>query len=128
VTESITTFQIAGMVLTIAVPFAGALYGVFKYSVGRNILAMDQKFDSLQVQVSNIGTKVDDLKDSYGKEAMTRNECSLCRRECTDRVVAYQRDILEWMRRQDDKSDALLMMIANLNNGAHGGVKNGLKG
>jgi formate dehydrogenase assembly factor FdhD len=122
----ITIWQVLGYGIPLICSFIGALYGILKYSVGRNVLAMDQKFTSLQIQVSAVEAKVDELKHSYGREGMTRTECSVCRKECGDRLVRYQHDIVEWMRRQEDKSDKIIMMIANLNNG-QGGVENGYK-
>lgn len=117
-----TVWQIIGVGVSLGIPLSGAFYGVLKYSVGRNIAAMDEKFETLEGQVSVIGEKVDALHQSYGREGMTRNECSACRRECSERMVAYQADILGWLRRQDDKADRLLMLMANAHNGM-GGVK-----
>jgi len=113
--EPLSTYQIIGIVLTIAIPFAGALYGVFKYSVGRNIASMDKGYSDLKRQVASVETKLDDLKHAYGKEGMTRGECSVCRKECSDHTARRQDEILEWMRRQDDKADRILMMVADRN-------------
>lgn len=113
-----TIWQIIGVGVSLGIPLSGAFYGVLKYSVGRNIAAMDKKFETLESQVSEIGQKVDSLHSSYGKEGMTRLECSACRKECSERMVAYQADILAWLRRQDDKSDRILMMVANVHSGA----------
>ena len=117
-----TIWQIVGVGISLGVPISGAVFAIFKYSVGRNIAAMDKKFEALEVQVSEIDKKVDALNQSYGKEGMTRQECQSCRKECNERMTQYQQDILGWLRRSDDKADKLLMMIANLNNGV-GGVK-----
>ena len=113
--EPLSTYQIIGIVLAIAIPFAGALYGVFKYSVGRNIASMDKGYSDLKRQVASVETKLDDLKHAYGKEGMTRVECSVCRKECSDRVAKHQDEILDWMLRQDDKADRILMMVADRN-------------
>lgn len=117
-----TIWQIMGVGISLGIPISGAVFGIFKYSVGRNITAMDAKFEALEAQVGEIDKKVDALNQSYGREGMTRQECQICRKECAERMVAYQRDILEWLRRQDDKSDKLLMIVANQHNGT-GGVK-----
>jgi len=116
-----TVWQIMGVGISLGVPISGAVFAIFKYSVGRNIAAMDKKFEALEVQVSEIDKKVDALNQSYGKEGMTRVECQTCRKECSERMIAYQADILAWLRRQDDKSDRILMMIANVH--GQGGVK-----
>lgn len=113
-----TVWQIMGVGISLGVPISGAVFAIFKYSVGRNIAAMDKKFEALEVQVAKIDEKVDSLNQSYGKEGMTRQECQTCRKECSERMVAYQADILSWLRRQDDKADRILMMVANVHNGA----------
>lgn len=113
--DPLSTAQIIGIVLSIAIPFAGALYGVFKYSVGRNIASMDKGYSDLKRQVASVEAKLDELKHSYGKEGMTRVECSVCRKECSDQTARRQNEILEWMRRQDDKADRILMVVADRN-------------
>lgn len=116
--ETSTIWQIVGVTVALAVPFAGALYGVFKYSVGRNVKAMDEKFDDLKNQVAVIGAKVDSMHQAYGKEGMTRQECQTCRKECNDRTAQSWREVLEWMRRQEDKMDSIVLMVANNRNGS----------
>jgi hypothetical protein len=120
---TITIWHILGVGISLGVPLSGAMFAVFKYSVGRNITAMDKKFEALEAQVDKIGKKVDEINQSYGREGMTRVECRVCRQECADRSAAYQRDILEWLRRSDDKVDKLMMMLANVHNGM-GGLNN----
>ncbi len=115
VAQPLSASQIIGIVFSIATPFAGALYGVFKYSVGRNIASMDKGYSDLKRQVASVEAKLDELKHSYGKEGMTRAECSVCRKECLDQTARRQNEILEWMRRQDDKADRILMMVADRN-------------
>ena len=58
-------------------------------------------------------------------QATTKADCSACRKDCQDRLTQNQREMLEWMRRQDDKLDRIVMMMANAHNGL-GGVTNGL--
>ena len=58
-------------------------------------------------------------------QATTKADCSACRKDCQDRLTQNQREMLEWMRRQDDKLDRIVMMLANAHNGL-GGVTNGL--
>jgi hypothetical protein len=110
---AITIWRILGVGISLGVPLSGAMFAVFKYSVGRNITAMDKKFEALEAQVDKIGKKVDEINQSYGREGMTRSECRVCRQECADRMTAYQRDILEYMRRSDDKFDRILIMVAD---------------
>lgn len=112
------TAQIIGIGVSVGLTGAGAIAGVLKWSLGRNLKAMDDKITALDL-------KVDELTKSNAalrEQSTTSAECTLRRRECQDRLATNQRDILEWMRRQDDKADRLLMMMANAHNG-QGGAK-----
>ncbi|MDY0331839.1 MAG: hypothetical protein RBR52_15280 [Thiomonas sp.] len=111
------TPQIIGISVTVGLAGAGAIAGVLKWSLGRNLKAMDDK-------ITDLAAKVDELNKanaSLREASVTAPECSACRRECQDRIASHQREILEWMRRQDDKADRLLLMLANRNSA--GGVK-----
>lgn len=110
--------QIIGIGVTVGLAGSGAIAGVLKWSLARNIKAMDDKITALDLKVDELGKANAALRE----QSITSTECSACRKDCQDRLAGYQRDILDWMRRQDDKADRLLMMIANLNNG-QGGVK-----
>jgi hypothetical protein len=75
-------------------------------------------------KITDLTAKVDELNKanaSLREASVTTSECATCRRECQDRLAGYQREILEWMRRQDDKADRLLLMLAKCN--SIGGVK-----
>ena len=102
---------------------AGVIGGILRWSILRNVETLDKKMDEIRASVADMGKSLTQLRS----EAVTVNECAICRRECNERQVQYQQDILGWLRRSDDKADTLLMMIANLNNGM-GGVTNGLGG
>lgn len=104
--------------VTVGLAGAGMIAGVLKWSIGRNIASMDAKITEMNEKLDELSRNHRELKDA----AVTTPECSCIRRECSDRHATMNRDIIEWMRRGDDKFDRLLMMIANLNNG-QGGVK-----
>ena len=110
--------EVIGIGVTIGLAGAGVIGGVLRWSIVRNIETLDGKMEEMKAMVEQLADNLQQLRES----AVTNMECSTCRRECQDRLVAYQADVLTWLRRQDDKADKLLMMIANLNNGV-GGVK-----
>ena len=103
------TVQIIGIGVTVGVSGAGAIAWVLKWSLGRNLKEMDAKIDELRAEVRSL--KANSIDSAY---------CSACRSECQDRLATNQREILEWMRRQDDKADRILMVVANMHNGAWG--------
>lgn len=110
--------ELLGIGVTAGLAGAGLFGAVLRWSILRNIEQLDEKMDETKAIVGQLADNLRELRES----AVTSPECSTCRRECQDRLVAYQADVLTWLRRQDDKADKLLMMIANLNNGV-GGVK-----
>ena len=129
-----------GQLVTLGVSIGGVItagaFGVLKWSLGRNMAAMDAKFGDLSSDIKALSAKFDTLyqrQEALQREAITRVDCNSCRKDCQDKNSQYQREILEWMRRQDDKldnwmarqddkSDKILMMMANVNNG-QGGLK-----
>lgn len=110
--------ELLGIGVTAGLAGAGIFGAVLRWSIIRNIDQLDEKMESMKTMVAQLADNLRQLRES----AVTNPECAACRRECQDRLVAYQADVLTWLRRQDDKADKLLMMIANLNNG-QGGVK-----
>lgn len=103
------TAQIIGIGVTVGLAGAGAIAGVLKWSLGRNLKAMDDKITDLTAKVDELNRANASLREA----SVTASECSVCRRDCQDRQASYQREILEWMRRQDDKADRLLLLAAN---------------
>ena len=116
-----TVTQIIGIGLSVGVPLAGGVIGVLKWSICRNIQAMDKKITELDEKVDKLFQRQEDLRQL----AMPRVDCSVCRTECQNRMTTNQREMLEWLRRQDDKMDRVVMMLANIHNGL-GGISNGL--
>ena len=114
--------EVIGVGVTVGLAGAGVIGGMLRWSILRNVEALDSKMDEIRESVADLGKSLTQLRS----EAVTVSECSSCRRECNERMTQYQQDILGWLRRSDDKADKLLMMIANLNNGL-GGSPNGLK-
>ena len=114
--------QVMSIGVTLGLAGAGIIVGALRWSIIRNIDTLDKKMEEVKDTVVDLSRAVSDLR----AVAVTTSECIVCRRECSERTVQYQQDIIQWMRRQEDKSDRLLMMVANINNGM-GGVKNGLK-
>lgn len=113
--------EIIGVGVTVGLAGAGVIGALLRWSLLRNIEKLDESMTELKHQVSSLAAAVSQVRE----EGVTSQDCAVCRRECGDRQAQYQQDILGWMRRQEDKADRILMMIANLNNGI-GGVKNGL--
>ena len=125
---SISLFQVVTMGVSIGGATALGAFGILKWSIGRNIATMDAKISEISGGIQILSAKIDTLYQKQAdlqSQAVIKADCSVCRRECYERSGTYQREILEWMRRQDDKMDRILMMVANMNNG-QGGVKNGL--
>ena len=97
--------------VTVGLTGAGGIGALLKWSLDRNIKAMDGKIDSLTVKVA----KLRDENSKIREAAVTTSECSACRKECRDGNTA-------WMARLEAKIDNLLLVVANMNNWL-GGVK-----
>ena len=110
--------EIIGIGVTVGLAGAGIIGGMLRWSILRNIEKLDESMAELKRQVSSLASSLSQVRE----DGVTSVECGQCRRECSDRQVQYQQDILAWMRRQEDKADKLLLMMANVNNGL-GGVK-----
>ena len=107
-----------GLAVTVGLAGAGMIGGMLRWSICRNIEKLDESMNELKAQVSSLAASLAQVRE----EGVTAPECAQCRRDCNDRMLQYQQDILSWMRRQEDKADKLLLMMANVNNGL-GGVK-----
>lgn len=114
--------QIISIGIVLGSAGAGVVVGVLRWSIIRNINALDLKMEEVKDSVVDLSRAVVELRSN----TISCAECANYRRDCSERHVLYQQDILGWMRRQEDKTDRLLMIMANINNGL-GGVKNGLK-
>ena len=110
--------EIIGIGVTVGLAGAGIIGGMLRWSILRNIEKLDESMAEIKRQVSSLASSLAQVRE----DGVTSTECVQCRRECSDRQVQYQQDILAWMRRQEDKADKLLLMMANVNNGM-GGVK-----
>lgn len=110
--------EVIGIGITVGLAGAGVISGMLRWSILRNIEKLDESMTELKAQVSSLAASLAQVRE----DGVTSVECTQCRRECGDRLVQYQQDILSWMRRQEDKSDRLIMMVANIHNG-QGGVK-----
>ena len=89
---------------------------------------MDETMTEMKADIKDLSAKFDTLyqrQENLQLQATTKADCSACRKDCQDRLTQNQREMLEWMRRQDDKLDRIVMMLANAHNGL-GGVTNGL--
>lgn len=125
---SISLFQLVTMGVSIGGATALGAFGVLKWSIGRNIATMDAKISEISGDIQILSAKIDTLYQKQAdlqSQAVIKADCSTCRKDCQDRVAQNQREMLEWMRRQDDKLDRIVMMMANAHNGL-GGVTNGL--
>ena len=110
--------EIIGIGVTVGLAGAGIIGGMLRWSIVRNIEKLDESMAEIKRQVSSLASSLAQVRE----DGVTESECAQCRRDCSDRQVQYQQDILAWMRRQEDKADKLLLMMANVNNGM-GGVK-----
>lgn len=128
ITLAISWWQLAGMGGTLATGIACGVFALIRWSLVRNIQALDRRFDALEERMDKTDERFDILyqrQEALARETTTKADCTSCRRDCQDRVAQNQREMLEWMRRQDDKLDRIVMMLANAHNGL-GGVTNGL--
>lgn len=110
--------EAVGLAVTVGLAGAGVIGGMLRWSILRNIEKLDDSMTEIKAQVSSLAASLAQVRE----EGVTAPECSACRKDCTDRHMQYQQDILSWMRRQEDKADKLLLMMANVNNGM-GGVR-----
>ena len=125
---AISWWKLAGMGGTLATAIAGGVFALMRWSIVRNIAAMDETMSEVKAEIRDLSAKFDTLyqrQENLQLQATTKADCAVCRRDCQDRVAQNQREMLEWMRRQDDKLDRIVMMMANAHNGL-GGVTNGL--
>ena len=125
---AISWWQLAGMGGTLATAIAGGVFALMRWSIVRNIVAMDETMTEMKADIKDLSAKFDTLyqrQENLQLQATTKADCAVCRKDCQDRVAQNQREMLEWMRRQDDKLDRIVMMMANAHNGL-GGVTNGL--
>ena len=126
-TIAISWWQLAGIGGTLATAIAGGVFALMRWSIVRNIQALDARFDALEERMDKTDKRLDILyqrQESLVREATMKTDCAACRKDCQDRIAAGQRDMMIWMQRLEDKLERVIMMIANANNGL-GGVKNG---
>ena len=112
---------------TLATGIAGGVFALMRWSIVRNIQALDRRFDALEERMDKTDERLDILyqrQEALVRETTTKTDCTACRRDCQDRLASGQRDMITWMQRLEDKLERVIMMIANANNGL-GGVKNG---
>ena len=115
-----TAWQVISMGVAIGVAGAGLIASVLKWSIGRNIEAMDKKLTEALEKIDTLYQ----MHEALRRETVMRADCTTCRRECKERLVASNQAMMTWMQRLEDKLERAVMMLANLNNG-QGGVKNG---
>jgi hypothetical protein len=112
---------------TIAVAIAGGVFALMRWSIVRNIQALDARFDALEERMDKTDARLDVLyqrQESQCREATTKADCAACRKDCQERMMVSNQAMITWMQRLEDKLERILMMLANVNNG-QGGVKNG---
>lgn len=124
-TIAIPWWQLAGIGGTLATAIAGGVFALMRWSIVRNIQALDARFDALEERMDKTDERLDILyqrQETLVREATMKTDCASCRKDCQDRVAQNQRDMITWMQRLEDKLERLIMMIANNHNGM-GGVK-----
>lgn len=117
----ITSGQVIAAAVTLGIGAAGVVAGVMKWSFSRNVKSIDDAIAGLRADFKTMSDK----QHSMEVLSMQKSECSVCRKECQDRLTEYQRLAIENDRIQNQKLDNLLMMMANVHNGM-GGIANGL--
>ena len=114
--------------------FVGAL---LRWSILRNIEHLDSKLDVANNKADKTSEIVAQLANNLQQlqsVVMTENECTICRKDCQDRLVKTQRGLVESIHRLEDKTeqsiirvheklDNMVMMLANMYNGM-GGLNN----
>ena len=124
---AISWWQLAGMGGTLATAIAGGVFALMRWSIVRNIQALDRRFDALEERMDKTDERLDILyqrQENLQLQATMKTDCAACRKDCQDRLASGQRDMITWMQRLEDKLERVTMMIANANNGL-GGVTNG---
>ncbi len=117
----ITSAQVVALAVSLGIGASGIVAATMKWSFSRNVKLLDEAISGLREDFK----KMNDKQHAIEMLAMPKVECTICRQECQNRIVEYQRLVIENDRIQNQKLDNLLMMVANVNNGI-GGVKNGL--
>ncbi len=117
----ITSGQVIAFAVMLGAGASGIVATVMKWSFSRNVKLLDDAISGLRADFK----KMNDKQHEIEMLAMPKVECTICRQECQNRIVEYQRLAIENDRIQNQKLDNLLLMVANVNNGM-GGVKNGL--
>ena len=117
----ITSAQVIGAAVVLGAGAAGIVAAFVKWSFTRVIENFDESLDGLRKEFKVMS----DRQHTVEVATMSRVDCSVCRRECQDRILENQRTTLENDRIQNQKLDNLLLMVANVHNGL-GGVKNGI--
>lgn len=127
ITFAVSWAQMAAAFGGIVVTIAGGVLGLLRWSIVRYIKALDARFDALEERMDRTDERLDVLyqrQETLVREATMKTECAACRKDCQDRLVSGQRDMITWMQRLEDKLERVIMMIANANNGL-GGIKKG---
>jgi hypothetical protein len=108
----ITSAQVIGAAVVLGAGAAGIVAAFVKWSFTRVIENFDESLDGLRKDFKVMS----DRQHTVEVAAMSRVDCSVCRRECQDRILENQRTTLENDRIQNQKLDNLLLMVANVHN------------
>jgi hypothetical protein len=117
----ITSAQVIGAAVVLGAGAAGIVAAFVKWSFTRVIAGFDASLDGLRKEFKVMS----DRQHTVEVATMSRVDCSVCRKECQDRILENQRTTIENDRIQNQKLDNLLLMVANVHNGM-GGAKNGI--
>jgi hypothetical protein len=117
----ITSAQVIGAAIVLGAGAAGIVAAFVKWSFTRIIADFDESLNGLREDFKGMSAR----QHAVEVATMSRVDCSVCRRECQDRILENQRTTIENDRIQNQKLDNLLLMVANVHNGM-GGVKNGI--
>ena len=100
--------QIVGMGVAVGMAVAGCFFALLRWSVLRNISEIDERLRAMAVSLEENGARFDEMQLRFVLMSDFR-EFRIC---ADDRQAASRAEMLEWMRRQDDKIDRLLLLVA----------------
>lgn len=124
----ITSGQVIAAAMVLSGGAAGLVAAVMKWSFTRNVKSIDDSIAGVRSELKLMAEKqqvITDRQHAMELMGMAKADCTVCRKECQDRLATQQQIMLENDRIQNQKLDNLLMMVANVHNGM-GGVKNGI--
>ena len=104
------TAQFLTLAMSIGLAVAGGVFALLRWSVLRNITETDERLKAMAVTLEENGARFEEMQLRFVLMSDFR-EFRMC---SDDRQAAFRAEMLEWMRRQDDKIDRLLLLVAEV--------------